>query len=117
MPTYEMKCFQEGCEHEWEDFFSIKADPPTVCPKCNTEGKVKRLISGGSGRGVVELTGNELKQKVMADAAALKREAYSNENVLANLVGDTKLHNNTLSFEKDIRDRPRIKTSRRKSER
>jgi putative FmdB family regulatory protein len=85
MPTYEHLC--QSCSHEWEEFYSIKSDPPTVCPSCKTEGTVKRLISGGSGKGKVELTGHEYKEKVMSDANALKREAYRNENVMANLVG------------------------------
>jgi putative FmdB family regulatory protein len=90
MPTYEHVCLE--CNHEWEDDYSIKADPPTVCPSCKFEGKVKRLISGGSGKGKVELTGHEYKEKVMSDATALKREAYRNENVMANLVGESKYH-------------------------
>lgn len=92
MPTYEHLC--QSCNYEWEDEYSIKADPPTVCPECKCEGQVKRLISGGSGKGRVELTGHEYKEKVMSDAQALKREAYRNENVMANLVGESKYHRN-----------------------
>jgi hypothetical protein len=95
MPTYEHLC--QSCNYEWEDEYSIKADPPTTCPQCKSEGQVKRLISGGSGKGRVELTGHEYKEKVMSDAKALKREAYRNENVMANLVGESKYHRNKSS--------------------
>lgn len=89
MPTYEHLCTDTNCNHEWEDFYSIKAEPPTTCPKCNKE-TAKRLISGGSGRGVVELGGNELVEKVKSDAQALKREAAASEKVYANLLGEQK---------------------------
>lgn len=45
MPTYEYKCTK--CNHKFEEFQSIKANPLEKCPKCG--GKVKRLIGGGSG--------------------------------------------------------------------
>lgn len=89
MPTYEHLC--TACNHEWEDEYSIKADPPKNCPSCNAEA-VKRLISGGSGRGVVELSGNELVEKVKSDAQALKREAAKSEKVYSNLLGEQKYH-------------------------
>jgi putative FmdB family regulatory protein len=46
MPTYEYKC--DSCEHKFEAFQSIKADPIKVCPECNKE-EVTKLISGGMG--------------------------------------------------------------------
>ena len=58
MPTYEHRA--GCCGHEWEEFYSITTDPPTVCPSCKEEGQVKRLISGGSGRGIVTLSGGDL---------------------------------------------------------
>ena len=45
MPTYEYKCL--NCNHQFEVFQSIKDDALSVCPECN--GKLRRLISGGSG--------------------------------------------------------------------
>ena len=44
MPTYEYIC--RACEHEFEEFQSIKADPIKVCPKCRRK-KVERKISTG----------------------------------------------------------------------
>ena len=65
MPTYLHICTDKECAHEWEDFYSITEDPPQCCPKCGKE-TAKRLVSGGSGKGIVELTGHELKAKIKA---------------------------------------------------
>lgn len=90
MPEYEHKCTDEKCGHEWEDTYSIKTDPPKVCPKCNQE-TAKRLISSGP-RGVVELTGQDLVDKIRADANAIKKDAAKKEKVYANLLGEQKYH-------------------------
>ncbi len=45
MPTYDYIC--ENCEHNFEEFQSITAEPLTSCPACS--GKVKRLIGTGNG--------------------------------------------------------------------
>ncbi len=45
MPTYAYRC--ESCEHEFEEFQSITADPIKVCPKCKRH-KVRRLIGTGA---------------------------------------------------------------------
>ena len=47
MPTYEYIC--EKCDHEFEVFQSIKADPLTDCPQSRCKGKVRRLIGTGAG--------------------------------------------------------------------
>jgi putative FmdB family regulatory protein len=86
MPTYEHKC--NTCQHEWEDSYSIKVDPPKECPSCKAE-TVVRLISLGA-KGVVELQGQELIDKLKGDAQKLKGEAASNEKVYANLLGEQK---------------------------
>lgn len=46
MPTYEYRC--SGCNHTFEVFQSITAEPITVCPVCN-EATVERILTGGSG--------------------------------------------------------------------
>jgi putative FmdB family regulatory protein len=43
MPTYEYKCM--NCNHTFEVFQSMSAEPVKECPKCN--GQVKRLIGSG----------------------------------------------------------------------
>jgi putative FmdB family regulatory protein len=45
MPTYEYKC--HDCGNKFEEFQQMIDPPVSSCPKC--EGKVERLISGGSG--------------------------------------------------------------------
>lgn len=114
MPTYLhlAKC----CNQEFEDFYSIKTDPPTKCPFCNIEGQVQRLVSGGAGKGIVEVTGHELKAKLKAEGQELKKSAMKSETVLANLVGESKYQSNTVQMEKAMANRPKFQY-RKKSER
>ncbi|MCA9058846.1 MAG: zinc ribbon domain-containing protein, partial [Planctomycetaceae bacterium] len=46
MPTYEYRC--SACQHEWEEFQSIKAAPTKKCPHCK-KSKAERIISAGGG--------------------------------------------------------------------
>lgn len=46
MPTYDYKC--KKCDHAWEAFQSIKAEPIKKCPECG-KNQAQRLISGGGG--------------------------------------------------------------------
>jgi len=46
MPTYDYRC--TSCEHTWESFHSIKADPIKECPECHQE-TAKRVIGIGGG--------------------------------------------------------------------
>lgn len=46
MPTYEYVC--KECDHAFEAFQSMKDDPLTDCPVCET-GKVRRKIGLGAG--------------------------------------------------------------------
>ena len=46
MPTYDYKC--KKCDHTWEAFQSIKAEPIKKCPMCG-KNQAQRLISGGGG--------------------------------------------------------------------
>ena len=45
MPTYDYQCLD--CQEVFEAFQKITDQPLKICPKC--KGKVKRLISSGSG--------------------------------------------------------------------
>jgi putative FmdB family regulatory protein len=92
MPTYEFRCQAEPCEYEWEEWLSITAPNPEKCPKCETAGKILRLISGGSGRGVVTLTGQDLTNKIKSDATQIQREAARDEKKYANLLGENRHH-------------------------
>jgi len=46
MPTYEYQC--NACDHEFEAFQSITADPLSECPVC-FKLELKKLISAGVG--------------------------------------------------------------------
>lgn len=101
MPTYEFMC--EQCDHEWEEFLSITAPNPESCPNCNKNGNIKKLISGGSGKGIVELTGHDLKDHLKSEAKKIKAEAHSNPTKYANLLGEERYHN--LQTKLDRRNR------------
>lgn len=89
MPEYEHTCSNVECQFEWSETYSIKADPPEQCPKCQLL-TAQRMISGGSGKGIVQLTGNDLTDKIKSDATQLKKEMYSNEATYANMLGNDK---------------------------
>ncbi len=101
MPTYEHRC--DTCKHEWEDSYSIKADPPKECPECKAE-TVTRLISG-TAKGVVELYGQDLIDKVKADAQKTKAEAAKDEKVYANLLGEDRYHSMQTQMDRRRRER------------
>jgi putative FmdB family regulatory protein len=103
MPTYEHRC--DTCLHEWEADYSIKVDPPKACPDCKAE-TVTRLISLG-GKGIVELTGHELVEKVKADGQALKRDAHAKEKVYANLLGEQKYQDLQVRLDKQKSEKRR----------
>jgi putative FmdB family regulatory protein len=92
MPTYEFEHRAAECGHIWEDWMSIVAPDPETCPKCGGSGEIIRLISGGSGKGSVTLTGDDLVNKVKADAKQLQKDASQSDKLYANLLGEDKYH-------------------------
>ena len=46
MPTYDYRC--DKCEHTWEMFQSITAEPEKKCPECGAK-KARRVIGPGAG--------------------------------------------------------------------
>jgi|SRR5271166_989477 len=106
MPTYIYEC--EVANEEFEEFHSIM----TVldkCPLCEKAGREqhapKRLIAGGSGRGIVELTGNDLVAKAHSDAVAYKKQVYSDANTYANAIGESRYQGIQQSLDKGKRNR------------
>jgi putative FmdB family regulatory protein len=94
MPFYDHLC--EACNHEWEDFYSMTTNPPTLCPSCNTEGKVKRLISDSySVR--VPATGRDLVDKIKKERQQITQNLKKDENAKANVVGESAYHEHKLS--------------------
>jgi putative FmdB family regulatory protein len=45
MPTYEYVC--DACEHQFDEFQSMKDEPLKKCPKCK-KNKLRRLIGAGA---------------------------------------------------------------------
>jgi putative FmdB family regulatory protein len=46
MPTYDYSC--DACQHKFEQFESISAEPQKKCPKCSKR-KLRRLFGAGAG--------------------------------------------------------------------
>ncbi len=46
MPTYDYSC--DACDHSFEVFEGITAEPQTRCPKCKKK-KLRRLFGAGAG--------------------------------------------------------------------
>lgn len=107
MPTYEFLHEVDNCKHEWEEFLSMSAPLPACCPKCNAAGNIKRLISGGSGRGIVEIQGQELVDKCKADAKKIKADAAKDEKVYANLLGEQRYQDLQVKMDKQKGERRR----------
>jgi putative FmdB family regulatory protein len=88
MPTYEYLCPVHG-EFETEHSIKIKLEHCPQCKEAGNEQTVKRLISLG-GKGVVELSGQELVDKLKGDAKKIQKDAAKDEKVYANLLGEDK---------------------------
>jgi putative FmdB family regulatory protein len=95
MPTYDHACYE--CEYEWEDVYSIHADPPTVCPKCG--GKARRVINTAPAC-KVKLEGAELKRHIKEERKKIKHQLKSDESLRANLMGEDKFHNTETNVKK-----------------
>jgi putative FmdB family regulatory protein len=77
MPTYDYHC--DSCDHEFELFQSIKADPEKKCPECGKR-KLRRLI--GPGAAIVFKGSGFYKTDYRSDAykSAASAEAKSNSS-------------------------------------
>jgi putative FmdB family regulatory protein len=79
MPTYEYQC--DACNHNFDEFQSMKDEPLTKCPKCKKK-KLRRLIGAGTGfifRGsgfyITDYRSEAYKADAKADAEASKPAA------------------------------------------
>lgn len=104
MPTYLYKCPTHG---EFEEIHSI-VTKLEFCPQCESEGnktEIKRLINGGgSGKGIVELYGQDLVDKVKADSKQIAKDASRSESIYANLLGDQKMSDVTKRLDQQKKD-------------
>jgi putative FmdB family regulatory protein len=60
MPTYDYSC--DACDHTWEEFQSIKADPTKKCPSCG-----KSILFKGSGFYITDYRSDSYKKSADAD--------------------------------------------------
>lgn len=96
MPTYLYACFQPECIGEFEEYHSISIKLEE-CPHCKSAGRgsqpLERLINGGgSGKGIVEKSFQELKEAMPGEVAKIKSRAARDQNYLANIIGETKFN-------------------------
>jgi len=93
MPTYEYICHHKECIAEFEEFHSI-VTKLTECPHCLAAGRgsqpIDRLISGGSGRGIMDQTIAEIKSGMADSVRKINQRAAREENFAANLIGESK---------------------------
>ena len=90
MPTYVHQCTNSDCSFEWEDVYSIATSPPEICPKC--EQKTAKRVISGMGLSRVELTGQELVDKVKSETEQLKRDMKKDTKLYASLLGEDRYH-------------------------
>lgn len=74
MPTYDYVC--DACDHAFEAFESIKADPQSICPTCR-EPKLRRKIGPGaailfkgSGFYITDYRSDSYKEAAKADKSS-----------------------------------------------
>jgi len=101
MPTYYHQCKNKECAHEWEDWYSLSTEPPKVCPKCNQE-TAERVISFAT-PGTVELTGQDLVDKIKSDTKQLKKDMGKSDKIYANMLGDDRYHQLQTKMDKQKR--------------
>jgi putative FmdB family regulatory protein len=81
MPTYDYVC--DSCNHEFEAFESIKADPQTVCPECRAVTLRRKIGAGaailfkGSGFYQTDYRSESYKKRAEADKPAESKPAES----------------------------------------
>ena len=95
MPTYEYIC--EKCDHEFEVFQSIKADPLTDCPQSRCKGKVRRLI--GTGAGIIFKGSGFYETDYRSESykAGAKKESESKKKSDSSSKGDSKKKSDSKS--------------------
>src|SRR5712691_2967598 len=88
MPTYEYQC--DACEHNFDEFQSIKAEPLKKCPKCGKK-KLRRVFGAGAailfkGSGFYE---TDYRSESYKKSAKADQEASKPASAPATPAGDT----------------------------
>ncbi len=74
MPTYDYRC--DACDHKFDKFQSITADPDKKCPSCG-KNKARRLI--GTGAGIIFKGGGFYETDYRSDSYAKDAKNDSGE--------------------------------------
>jgi putative FmdB family regulatory protein len=101
MPIYPHKC--KECGHEWTEVYSVSSPIPDTCPSCRAVGSVKRVISKDQGV-TVNLSAKEFKDVLPDLRKKIERDVAKNENLQANIMGETAYHNTQTNIENIDRD-------------
>jgi putative FmdB family regulatory protein len=84
MPTYEYRC--DPCDHQFDEFQSMKDDPLKVCPKCGQEtlrrifGTGAAILFKGSGFYQTDYRSEAYKSAAKADQEAAKPASKTETN-------------------------------------
>lgn len=84
MPTYGYQC--DACDHEFEEFQSIKDEPLKKCPQCKKHrlrrlfGTGAALLFKGSGFYTTDYRSEAYKTAAQADGTTNKAEGKSQSN-------------------------------------
>ncbi len=98
MPTYEYRC--KSCEHEWEEFQSIKSKPSRKCPECG-KLKAERIISAGGG---IIFKGSGFYQTDYRSESWKKGEKADKKSQESASSGDSKKSDSTKNSSKSSKD-------------
>ena len=113
MPTYDYVC--DACDHKFELFQSIKADPEKKCPQCGKR-KLRRLIGAGAaivfkGSGFYQTDYRSESYKKRAEADKPAGESKSGESKS----GESKSGESKSSESKSSEGKSETKSSESKS--
>lgn len=97
MPTYEYIC--KSCQHEFEAFQNMSADPLKECPECS-KNTLQRKI--GTGAGIIFKGSGFYETDYRSDSynSAAKKEKESSQASKSDVKKDTKSGNSEKKTEK-----------------
>ncbi len=120
MPTYDYVC--DACDHKFELFQSIKADPEKKCPECGKR-KLRRLIGAGaaivfkgSGFYQTDYRSESYKKRAEADKPASESkpsESKSNESKSSETKSETRSSESKPSESKSSGDSGSARSERK----
>ena len=111
MPTYDYEC--DACEHRFEEFQSINAEPLVKCPKCKKK-KLRRLFGAGaavmfkgSGFYQTDYRSDSYRKSASADKPASEGSGSSSETKSEGKSGESKPADSKQSESKPSESKPK----------